>query len=71
MKTNRLITGILFLLLSAGGAIAFAQDVEDFDAQELIRQIETQYQGKTSKVTLRMKIVTEAWSRDMTMESWS
>ena len=71
MKTIIAVTFFLSLGMITAGSSALAQDAADFDAEELIRQIETQYQGKTSRTILRMKIITEAWSRDMAMESWS
>jgi len=41
------------------------------DARELVRRVETQYQGKSSHAVSRMKVVTENWTRELTMESWS
>ncbi len=48
-----------------------AQNASDIDAQELIRQVETQYTGETSYAKMHMKIVTDVWTRELTMESWS
>ncbi len=38
---------------------------------ELVRKIETQYQGKTSHGKTRMSIKTSNWARTLEMESWS
>jgi hypothetical protein len=40
------------------------------DARTLIRQTETQYQSQTSHSVFRLKVVTNAWTREMTLESW-
>ena len=48
-----------------------AESTETIDAQTLIRQIETQYQGDTSHSTMHMKVVTDVYSREMSMEGWS
>ncbi|MBN1294807.1 MAG: outer membrane lipoprotein-sorting protein [Candidatus Latescibacteria bacterium] len=64
------ITGCMLICFTSVG-IAVAQKAEDIDPQALIRQVETQYQGKTSYATMHMKIVTDAWSRELVMESWS
>ena len=48
-----------------------AENTVKFDAQELVRQVETQYQGETSHSTMHMEVVTDAYSREMTMEGWS
>ena len=44
---------------------------ESLDAQELVRRVETQYQGTNSHAITRMRIITEHWSRELTMEMWS
>ncbi len=48
-----------------------ADTPENMDVRELIRRVETQYMGRTSRALLRMKVITESWSREMTMETWS
>ncbi len=40
------------------------------DAKTLIRQVETQYQSATSHSVFRMKVVTQSWTREMTLEAW-
>jgi len=50
---------------------AIAQSSADIDAEELIRRIETQYWGESSHSVMRMTIVTDVWSRELKMESWS
>jgi len=44
---------------------------ENMDARALVRKIETQYQGESSHSMFSMKIVTDAWARELSMESWS
>ena len=66
---NRIL--LIFIVIAAAGVTSRAQKVADFDPQELIRQIETQYQGETSRAIMHMKIITATWSRELTMESWS
>ncbi len=55
------------------GMLVFARLVSavELDPRELIRQVETQYEGKSSHAMMTMSIITEDWSRDLTMESWS
>ncbi len=48
-----------------------AQTNNAFDPVELVRKVETQYQGETSHAKCTMTIVTESWTREYTMESWS
>jgi hypothetical protein len=43
----------------------------DPDAYELVRLVETQYRGETSYSVMTMSIITDAWSRELTMEAWS
>jgi len=75
MKVNTLYVGILtgYILYTAVclplSANAGAETI--LDAEEIVRRIETQYTGKTSYATARMHIVTEHWSRELSMESWS
>jgi outer membrane lipoprotein-sorting protein len=44
---------------------------QEMSAEDLIRRIETQYQGDTSHGTSRMRVVTARWTREMTLEMWS
>jgi outer membrane lipoprotein-sorting protein len=71
MKT----AGILFILIISIFFITFAetqaQDTGKLNVQEIIRQVETQYTGKTSYSKIQMKIVTDVWTRELSMESWS
>ncbi|MBI5210658.1 MAG: outer membrane lipoprotein-sorting protein [Elusimicrobia bacterium] len=43
---------------------------ETLDVKALVREVETQYRGKTSHALSRMRIATEFWTRDLTMEMW-
>ena len=74
MNTTRAVFMIVFgcmFVLSTAVNISSDQKVDDIDAQALIRKVETQYQGETSYAIAHMKIVTDAWSRELTMETWS
>lgn len=51
--------------------VSIAQTDAPFDPQELIKRVETQYNGDSSHAIMTMSIVTEDWSRELTMESWS
>ena len=48
-----------------------AQSAGTIDAQALVRQVETQYQGATSHSTMHMKVITDVYTREMTLEGWS
>lgn len=63
-----LMSGLLALCLALGAPLA--ADARP-DPQSLIRQVETQYQSKTSHAVFRMKVVTRSWTREMTLEAWS
>jgi len=59
---------------AAQGAVALpvlAADQPEIDVRELVRKVETQYQGESSYSVASMKVVTESWTRELTMESWS
>lgn len=43
----------------------------DIDPKELVKRVETQYNGDSSHATMTMSITTADWSRELTMESWS
>lgn len=70
---------ITFMMLMLAGACFGQPEITpqpatnsaNISARELIRQIETQYQGKTSHGKTRMIIQTENWKRTLEMESWS
>ncbi len=58
------------------GACAFSEPASTtaaapYDPIELVRRVETQYQGKSSHGIMRMTIKTSRWSRTLEMESWS
>lgn len=54
--------------LAAGAA---ATPAHGLDAQEIVRRVETQYRGDTSHGIASMRIVTDAWTRELKMEAWS
>ncbi len=61
---------VLALVFFTTGSVE-SEEVADLNAQEIVRQIETQYQGETSHTIMTMNVVTEAWSRELRMEAWS
>ena len=73
MKPNTSALLIVSGLLMCCAAIteSGAETPETIDAQALIRQVETQDQGENSHSTMHMKVVTDAYSREMSMEGWS
>lgn len=58
-------------LLAVGLALVPASAHAKLDAKALVRQTETQYQGRSSHALMHMKVVTAAWTREMTLETWS
>lgn len=69
---RRLLYALIFVVFVLSVNIsAIAQSSSDIDAEELIRRIETQYWGESSHSVMRMTIVTDEWSRELKMESWS
>lgn len=66
MRTIVVIILSAFFIRTSG-----AQSAGTIDAQALVRQVETQYQGETSHSTMRMKVITDAYTREMTLEGWS
>ena len=65
------VLAIISIVTAAASSLRAAELSGTMTAQDLIRTVETQYQGKTSKAVMKMKVVTESWTREMTMESWS
>lgn len=63
---SRLFAAALALSLLAPAAAAAGK----LDARALIKHIETQHLGKTSKARARMKVKTEYWSRTLVMDMW-
>jgi outer membrane lipoprotein-sorting protein len=57
----------------ASAAISTAQSraTGSEEARELVRSVETQYQGKTSHAIATLRVVTDRWNREMTLEMWS
>jgi hypothetical protein len=41
------------------------------EARDLVRRVETQYQGKISHAVAVMRVVTDRWNRGITLEMWS
>ncbi len=55
----------------AGLCMTTHAGADEIDPVELVRAVETQYQGETSYSKATMTIVTGSWTREYTMESWS
>ncbi len=68
MQSRHLWTTVVWSVLCAFSIQVTAQEMT---ARELIRRIETQYQGETSHAIAHMRVVTERWTREMTLEMWS
>lgn len=66
-----ILTGCIVFTAIGIQRITSAESLEKLDAKEIVRKVETQYQGTTSHATARMKVVTESWSRELSMEMWS
>lgn len=71
MKVKYIIRVCLISSIIAVATNSEADTTQNLDVQELIRKVETQYQGKTSHSMARMKVITENWTRELTMEMWS
>lgn len=52
-------------------AVTTSAGAEELDARAIVRQIETQYQGETSRSKAVMTVVTQHWTRELVMEMWS
>lgn len=63
--------GGLLAILALTLALPLPARAEAPEARALVRQIETQYQGRTSHARMIMKIVTRGYTREMAMETWS
>ncbi len=67
---------VKMIALMIGAAVSIGVSVRtgyarEMTAREIIRQIETQYQGQTSHAVTHMRVVTARWTREMTLETWS
>ncbi|MBT4482436.1 MAG: outer membrane lipoprotein-sorting protein, partial [Candidatus Latescibacteria bacterium] len=71
MKTKWRLHIMFWLAVSSFINSGAADTLSTLDAQSLVREIETQYQGTTSHSIMRMKVVTDVWTRELVMESWS
>lgn len=60
----------LFLIAGPSHAPALAQD-EELTAREILDKVDDLYRGDSSMGTMTMEIVTEHWSRTLTMDFWT
>lgn len=58
----------LFIIVVFHSAFAISQDLT---ADEIIKNSEEKYRGKSSKITMTVTIERPKWSREMTLTSWS
>ena len=65
-KAASLVTASIFLALTCTVTSSAAIDVE-----ALIREVEKQYMGASSKAQTTMQVKTEHWERTLKMEAWS
>lgn len=74
-KTARCLVSILCAVASVSCLAAVSgaqvQKTDTAEARALIQRIETQYQGRTSRAVAVMKVATDRWTREMTMEMHS
>lgn len=70
LRRYGILSCVLAFVFFAAGSVE-SDEIADLNAQEIVRQIETQYQGETSHTIMIMNVVTEAWSRKLRMEAWS
>ena len=68
---------ILLLVLTISPLTALAEtslaksDLNNQQLQQLIRQVETQYNGESAHALTTMSVSTENWQRTLSMEFWS
>ncbi len=60
-----------YLAAAAGFAAGQSRDIDAKEARDLVRRVETQYQGVSSHAVSVMRVVTDRWDREMTLEMWS
>lgn len=71
MRTIKLIVFLLFAVSLSASAQIPASPTTELSAVELVRKVETQYQGDTSHGRMQMSIKNRNWSRTLVIESWS
>ncbi len=70
MKTIR-ITGILSTLFLTAIILLTVRPVFALDVEALVRQVEQQYMGASSRAQTTMLVKTSHWERSLEMEAWS
>jgi hypothetical protein len=70
MKTIR-IAGILSTLILTAIILLTARPVFALDVEALVRQVEQQYMGASSRAQTTMLVKTSHWERSLEMEAWS
>ncbi len=62
---------VIITLVCAMLSVVARAPAEELDARAIVRRIETQYQGETSRSRAVMTVVTEHWTRELVMDMWS
>lgn len=65
IKVLKFSLAVLFLLVS------LAKTCAALDIEALVREVEKQYMGESSRALTTMKVSTEHWERTLEMEAWS
>lgn len=71
MRTIEIIVFLFFGISFSASAQAPASPTAALSAIELVKKVETQYQGNTSHGRMQMSIKNRNWSRTLVIESWS
>ena len=71
MKTKYFMSFFLFACIIATVSLCEAETPRDIDATALVRKVETQYMGITSRAIVRMKVIADWGNREIMMETWS
>jgi len=68
---TKLATGILSTLLLTAIMLLTTKSVFALDVEALVRQVEQQYMGASSRAQTTMLVKTSHWKRSLEMEAWS
>lgn len=71
MTTGRKTVRIIVLALTLVGLLPGAAPAAPLDLRKLIREVEDQYIGLSSRARMIMQVKTEHWQRSLEMEAWS
>jgi len=71
MKRESMRVGILLTALCLGPASTGETQTDTPDVREIINRVQDLYRGDSSHGVATMEVVTEHWSREVTIELWS